>query len=319
MWTPNDGNNIEERGRVNNGSDLVVMDERAIAAAMPVPNVATLNVTKSSKVHIGPKFVSVTQNVQNAEMVKELPLPRYLWNVVKNSSRTERLVCAAALIVLIVCITLIVHFTVQSTKSGSGGDRPPHEWNITREMWLAQSFNSSDIHEKFEPLMLVIVQHTVSGECTKFAQCAAELRTMQGWYIALHHYDIPYNFIIGNDGRVYEGRGWNKEGAHTLGYNRCSVGIGFVGDYRGERPHHTQVTDLQLNRTRMLLEDGVRMGYLRPDFLIVGARDIQDTASPGSNLLQALYLFNNYDHKHRFRGLNCTQIQEKFGDKPLQI
>ncbi|XP_046976843.1 peptidoglycan recognition protein-like isoform X3 [Vanessa cardui] len=265
MWTPNDGNSIEERGRVNNGSDLVVMDERAIAAAMPVPNVATLNVTKSSKVHIGPKFVSVTQNVQNAEMVKA-----------------------------------------------------PHEWNITREMWLAQPFNSTDINEKFDPLMLVVVQHTVSGECTKFAQCAAELRTMQGWYIALHDYDIPYNFLIGNDGRVYEGRGWNKEGAHTFGYNRCSVGIGFVGDYRGERPHHSQVTESQLNRTRMLLEDGVRMGYLRPDFLIVGAKDIQDTASPGSNLLHALYLFDNYDHKHRFRGLNCTQIQEKFGDQPLR-
>lgn len=35
--------------------------------------------------------------------------------------------------------------------------------------------------------------------------------------------------MIGNDGRVYEARGWNKVGAHTKGYNRCSLGLAFIG------------------------------------------------------------------------------------------
>ena len=27
--------------------------------------------------------------------------------------------------------------------------------------------------------------------------------------------DIGYNFLIGGNGDVYEGRGWDKQGAHT--------------------------------------------------------------------------------------------------------
>lgn len=44
-------------------------------------------------------------------------------------------------------------------------------------------------------------------------------------------YYYRYNFIIGNDGRVYEGRGWNKIGAHTFSYNSCSLGLAFIGKY----------------------------------------------------------------------------------------
>ena len=36
--------------------------------------------------------------------------------------------------------------------------------------------------------------------------------------------DIGYNFVVGEDGNVYEGRGWNSVGAHTYGYNNRSIG-----------------------------------------------------------------------------------------------
>lgn len=41
--------------------------------------------------------------------------------------------------------------------------------------------------------------------------------------------DIGYNFMIGGDGNIYEGRGWHKQGAHTSGYNRGSIGIAYIG------------------------------------------------------------------------------------------
>lgn len=77
------------------------------------------------------------------------------------------------------------------------------------------------------------------------------------------------------------------------------------------------MSELQLNRTRLLLNQGVRLGILRPDYLIAGASDLVDTASPGSNLLDAFRQWKNYDHQHRFKGLNCTQMQEKFGNVTL--
>jgi hypothetical protein len=32
--------------------------------------------------------------------------------------------------------------------------------------------------------------------------------------------DIGYSFVVGEDGNVYEARGWDKVGAHTHNYNR---------------------------------------------------------------------------------------------------
>lgn len=41
-----------------------------------------------------------------------------------------------------------------------------------------------------------------------------------GWW------DIGYNFLIGGDGNVYEGRGWDTTGAHAgvAEYNTNSIG-----------------------------------------------------------------------------------------------
>ncbi|XP_047524608.1 peptidoglycan recognition protein-like isoform X4 [Pieris napi] len=248
----------------------------------------------------------------------ELSFPKYLWDIVKNSSRTERLSCAVAIMVLIVCIALIVYFAgLSANTSESPIDKAPHEWRITREMWLARPYNYTHTLDAFEPLMLVIFQHTVSPQCSLFKNCAAELRNLQGYFISHYDYDIPYNFLVGNDGRVYEGRGWNIEGAHTFGYNRCSIGIGFIGDYRGEIESHASVTKAQLNRTRMLLEEGVRLGHLRKDFLVIGANYLGPTASPGSILNNALKQWPNYDHKNRFYKLNCEKMEEKFGNTTL--
>jgi len=43
--------------------------------------------------------------------------------------------------------------------------------------------------------------------------------------------DIGYNFLVGEDGNVYEGRGWGKKGAHSIPFNNKSIGICIIGDY----------------------------------------------------------------------------------------
>ncbi|XP_050683747.1 peptidoglycan recognition protein 1-like isoform X2 [Leptidea sinapis] len=298
---------------------VLVMDDRVIAstsaAIAATPQIENLNITNSTKCHVGPKFVSVTQNVHNTEMIRELPMRNYICNLAKGTTKAERYLCFAAMVVLITFVILITLVLTLQPYGENIDDRAPHEWRITRQMWLAQPFNHSMI--QFDPLMLVIVQHTVSAMCDRFVLCAAQILNLQNYFINVYEYDIPYNFLIGNDGRVYEGRGWKIEGAHTFGYNRCSVGIGFIGDYREEIPNSARVTDAQLNRTRMILDEGVRLGHLRPDYLIVGAKDLRDTASPGSNLYNAIRRWPNYDHRNRFHGLNCEQIHETFDNKSL--
>jgi len=48
--------------------------------------------------------------------------------------------------------------------------------------------------------------------------------------------DIGYNFLVGGDGNVYEGRGWDNQGAHVKGQNRASYGGAFIGDFTNELP-----------------------------------------------------------------------------------
>lgn len=42
---------------------------------------------------------------------------------------------------------------------------------------------------------------------------------------------IGYNFYVRKSGNIYEGRGWDHQGAHTLGYNDESIGICCEGYY----------------------------------------------------------------------------------------
>ncbi|XP_049886091.1 peptidoglycan-recognition protein LF-like [Pectinophora gossypiella] len=242
-----------------------------------------------------------------------LSCPRYLWDLVKNSTRAERVLCSIASLLVILCIFLIVYFTVIAKPNEEEPDTAP--WNISREMWLAEPYSyTNEIDSVFEPLRLVIIQHSAGSECHRFASCASVLRNIQGYYIKVKHRDIPYNFQIGNDGRVYEGRGWRKEGAHTQFYNRCSVGIGFLGDYREELIGHSSVTALQQTRAHMLLNAGVQMGFLHPDYYVVGASDIQrdGTESPGSNLYRAIQQWAHFDHENRFRNKSCDEINAMF-------
>jgi N-acetylmuramoyl-L-alanine amidase len=46
-----------------------------------------------------------------------------------------------------------------------------------------------------------------------------------------------FSFLIGGDGNVYEGRGWNVVGAHTGGYNTVGYGYCFIGDFMNLNPN----------------------------------------------------------------------------------
>lgn len=49
--------------------------------------------------------------------------------------------------------------------------------------------------------------------------------------------DIGYNWLVGEDGRAYEGRGWDKIGAHTYGYNDVAVAVSVIGDFTSRVPN----------------------------------------------------------------------------------
>jgi len=58
--------------------------------------------------------------------------------------------------------------------------------------------------------------------------------------------DIAYNFLIGGDERIYEGRGFNFQGQHTQNfeateYNSIGICIAFIGNYASIAPNSSQI------------------------------------------------------------------------------
>ena len=49
--------------------------------------------------------------------------------------------------------------------------------------------------------------------------------------------DIGYNFLIGEDGNVYEGRGWDRLGAHSGSANSVSLGYSVIGTFTNSLPN----------------------------------------------------------------------------------
>lgn len=60
----------------------------------------------------------------------------------------------------------------------------------------------------------------------------ARMRQVQSFHMDERGYcDIAYHFLIGQDGKVYEGRSELKLGAHTGGANTHNAGISFIGEF----------------------------------------------------------------------------------------
>lgn len=89
---------------------------------------------------------------------------------------------------------------------------------------------------------------------------------------------IGYHYLVGKDGRIYEGRPAHIQGAHVSGGNRNNLGISCIGDYHMGLPN-----DAQLAALAAFLDDRRRhYGLSRRD--VYGHRDIGRSICPGDQL-----------------------------------
>ncbi|XP_030053030.1 LOW QUALITY PROTEIN: N-acetylmuramoyl-L-alanine amidase [Microcaecilia unicolor] len=86
---------------------------------------------------------------------------------------------------------------------------------IPRCMWGAKPFKGTPILLTL-PLEFLYIHHTYEPNqpCRTFPACAASMRSMQWFHQEVRDWsDIGYSFVMGSDGYLYEGRGWNWLGA----------------------------------------------------------------------------------------------------------
>ncbi|CAH1154368.1 unnamed protein product [Phaedon cochleariae] len=139
------------------------------------------------------------------------------------------------------------------------------------------------------PIKYVIIHHTVTPECDSQTSCANIMKSIQNFHMdTMDFHDVGYNFVVGGDGKIYEGSGWHKVGAHTRGYNSRSIGLGFIGDFSSKRP-----LNLQIRAAKDFLECAIQLGELDKNYVLFGARQVSATASPGSQLFKEI---QNWTH-----------------------
>lgn len=159
---------------------------------------------------------------------------------------------------------------------------------VSRQQW--DGLNPVHVEYLARPIDLVIIQHTVTRTCTTDAGCAEIVRNIQENHMDnLNLWDIGSSFIVGGNGKVYEGTGWLHVGAHTYGYNRKSYGITFIGNYNNDTP-----TQASLDALKALLRCGVERGHLSANYHVVGHRQLIATQSPGRKLYNEIRRWPNW-------------------------
>ncbi|XP_041476721.1 peptidoglycan-recognition protein SC1a-like [Lytechinus variegatus] len=159
---------------------------------------------------------------------------------------------------------------------------------ISRSEWGARSPKSTTALNA--PLEYAVVHHTDGSRCYDETSCKAIVRGIQNYHMDSNKWDdIGYNFLIGDDLNVYEGRGWNNKGAHSVDYNAYSIGICMIGTFTSTTP-----TSQMMGVLQQFLDCALSRNTLMPGYTLYGHRQATSTTCPGEKLYSALTAFRHY-------------------------
>ncbi|KAG8226180.1 hypothetical protein J437_LFUL012355 [Ladona fulva] len=159
---------------------------------------------------------------------------------------------------------------------------------IPRERWEANPPKGTTALR--HPVNYVIISHTASEPGHSIAECCTHIRIFQKFHQESRNWDdIAYNFLVGGDGNVYEGRGWDNMGAHAKGMNDVSIGISFIGTFVDVLPPPSQI-----RACKMLIDEGISLGNISANYKLLGHRQVSPTESPGEMLYKELQKWNHW-------------------------
>lgn len=140
---------------------------------------------------------------------------------------------------------------------------------IPREKWAAEQPRAGKMIPQRGDYTMITLHHTGSrdtpqavldlhlGNITQAEKNARNVGSKFGLAQTYDDYgDIGYNFLIGEDGTIYEGRALEYEGAHVSGHNRGNLGIAMLGDYSSKRLNGAQLRALEF----LIRTYGTRLG-----------------------------------------------------------
>lgn len=161
---------------------------------------------------------------------------------------------------------------------------PAYE-TVRRSAWGAAPLRAN--HDPMDGVLRITVHHTDTldrmDERTEGELVRAIQRYHQdgrGWA------DIGYHFVIGRDGKVYQGRRLDVQGAHAgAGNNGNNLGVSLIGRYVDVLPGERQLAALDAFLRDCMARHDVRIDQ------VFGHRDFAPTQCPGDALYAWLLVF----------------------------
>lgn len=141
------------------------------------------------------------------------------------------------------------------------------------------------------PVPLVIIKHTGGGSCPSFQICAGKVQSIQSDSVSKGNPDILYSFLVGGDGNVYVGRGWDVQPQQI----RDSIDIAFIGSYAFDVLTHSMI-----EATQLLIQDGVDRNKLTKNYTLVAHNQTMNTQSPGDNVYKEIITWPHFDGGMKF-------------------
>ncbi|KAJ8958409.1 hypothetical protein NQ318_002191 [Aromia moschata] len=157
---------------------------------------------------------------------------------------------------------------------------------VSRSEWNAKPAKA--VEEMTNPVPYVVIHHSYTPlACNTSEECVQAMHWMQDFHQDVRKWwDIGYHFAAGGDGRIYEGRGWSRVGAHAPHYNNISIGICVIGDWTSNLPPETQ-----LGEVKKFIAMGVREGKIMEDYKLAGQ---EGTDCPGDALYNEIKTWPHY-------------------------
>lgn len=86
----------------------------------------------------------------------------------------------------------------------------------------------------------------------------------------------------------HKGRGY-YQGAHTLHYNENSICISFIGDFNS-----AEASQQQLTAAQRIIEQGLQLSSINPQYILCGQLQLRVTESPGSMLYKQIMTLSHW-------------------------
>ncbi|XP_059476471.1 peptidoglycan-recognition protein SB1-like [Neocloeon triangulifer] len=154
---------------------------------------------------------------------------------------------------------------------------------VSRDEWGARPARNFTQRDPLAPYL--IVHHGGFKKfCSTHDECAKIVRYYQDFHMDDRGWDdIGYSYLIGEDGNIYEGRGWQRVGAHAPPYNNISIGVCFIGDFSDRLPNETALAAL-----RSLIKCSISSNFLMNNYTMLGHRQAKATLCPGDALFKEI-------------------------------